>query len=574
MTWRPPVLTLHRMRLSSVDVLLFVMAGGVLYWLLFFAQAALKRPSPSAVIDLRPGALPGYALLSFLRMVAAYFLSLLFTFGVGFAAARRKGAARILIPLLDILQSIPVLSFLPAVLLATIAIFPQQTVGLEVGSIILIFTGMVWNLTFSLYHSLLTIPAELVEATRMLRLNGWQRVTSLELPASAIGLVWNSMISWAGGWFFLIACESFTLVNRSFTLPGLGSYLAAASAKGDLRAILLGLGTLVALIVALDQLIWRPLIVWAQKFKIELAEDPAPPHSWMLDALRRSRLFTSGGPGLLAPLSEALDSGSRGVGTAAQHIGVLRYAPRVAGAVGLVLALAAGAGVAIGGIEIVRMLVRLPGSAWIRVLAGAAATSARVAVSLAAALAWTVPAGVFIGLRPRVARIAQPLAEITASIPATALFPVLLLILVRLKGGLNVASILLMLLGTQWYVLFNVIAGATAIPQDLQESAALLKLRGRLRWQTLWLPAIFPYLVTGGITAQGGAWNASIVSEYVTFGDHTYETIGLGALIAGSQSGDYPLLAASTLTMSVIVVLLNRFGWRRAMRAAEVRYHL
>jgi NitT/TauT family transport system permease protein len=574
MTWRPPVIALPRPRLSVADILVFAAAGAVLYWLLSFAPAALRRPHPSIEIDLRPGALPGYALLSFLRMVAAYLLSLLFTLVVGFAAARNKRSERILIPLMDILQSIPVLSFLPAVLLAMIAVFPRETLGLEVGSIILIFTGMVWNMAFSLYHSLLTIPAELVEAARMLRLNWWQRLTSLELPASAIGLVWNSMMSWAGGWFFLIACESFTLVNRSFTLPGLGSYLAAASGKGDLRAILLGLGTLVALIVTLDQLVWRPLIVWAEKFKIELTEDPAPPHSWMLDALRRSRLFSVAGQALRAPLAEALDSAFRRVETTAQGIGLMRYAPRVLGACGVVLALAAVGGVLIGSFALARMLVTLPASAWSHVLVGAAATSARVAVAMAAALAWAIPAGVFIGLRPRVARIAQPLAEIAASVPATALFPVLLLILIRLNGGLNVASILLMLLGTQWYVLFNVIAGATAIPRDLQESAALLKLRGGLRWQTLWLPAIFPYLVTGGITAQGGAWNASIVSEYVTFGGHTYQTTGLGALIAASQGGDYSLLAASTLTMSAIVVLLNRFGWRRAMRAAEDRYHL
>ncbi len=569
------MLVLRLPRLRVADLVVFFGVGALLYALLAIAPASLRRESPSVVIDLRPTALPGYAWLSLLRMTSAYGLSLLFTLVVGYAAARNRAAERILIPLLDILQSIPVLSFLPAVLLAMIAILPRETLGLEVGSVLLIFTGMVWNMAFSFYHSLLGIPAELIEASRVLRLTWWQRFTSLELPTAMIGLVWNSMMSWAGGWFFLMACESFTLVNRSFTLPGLGSYLAVASSQGNIRAILWGLGILVAIIVVLDQILWRPLIAWSQRFKVEVAEDPNPPHSWFLDALRRSSLLPVIQRAVSGPLAEAMAAASSRVEMAMRADRPLPFPPGFLAACRSLLALATVAGVLAGTLALIGMLVRISAPEWKQVMIGAGATSARVALALLIALGWTVPAGVFIGLRPAVARVAQPLAQIAASVPATALFPIVLLVLVRMGGGLNAASVLLMLLGTQWYILFNVIAGASAIPRDLLESAAVMKLRGWMRWRTLWLPATFTYLLTGAITAQGGAWNASIVSEYVVFGGRTLHTTGLGALIAeATQAGNYPLLATSTLTMAAIVVLLNRLGWRRAMHAAAERYHV
>jgi NitT/TauT family transport system permease protein len=565
----------HVSRIWIIDVLLFCLAGAVLYAMLVVGPAALHRPTPSVTIDLRPTALPNYTLLSLLRMVGAYVLSLIFTVVVGYAAAHNRRAERVLIPMLDILQSIPVLSFLPAVLLAMIALFPGRAIGLEIGAILLIFTGMVWNMAFSFYHSLLTIPPDLTEAARVFRLSPWRRLTSLELPASVIGLVWNSMLSWAGGWFFLMACESFTLVNRSFTLPGLGSYLAVAASKGDIGSIAWGLGTLIALIVVLDQFIWRPMIVWSQRFKIELNEDPAPPHSWFLDALRRSRALPVAERAVSGPLTAAAGRGSQAIERAIRALPPMRVAPQVTVACWVLLAAAAVAIALAGSVALIGMMARLGAHEWKQVILGAGETSARVAVSLLITIVWTVPAGIYIGLRPQVARIAQPLAQIAASVPATAVFPVMLLLLLRVGGGLSVASILLMLMGTQWYVLFNVIGGATSIPQDLIESTEVLKVRGWMLWRTLWLPAVFPYLVTGGITAQGGAWNASIVSEYVTFSNQTLQILGLGSLIAAaSQNGNYPLLAASTVTMAAIVVVLNRLGWRRAMRAAEERYHL
>jgi len=575
MVWRSQRLLVHLPRLRLIDLLLLAAAGAVLYALLAIAPGNLRRVSPSVVIDLRTAALPGYTALSLLRMATAYGLSLLFTLTFGYAAARSRRAERVLIPVLDILQSIPVLSFLPAVLLAMIAVFPRQTVGLEVGSILLIFTGMVWNMTFSFYHSLLTLPPELVEVARALRLTWWQRLTSVELPAATIGLVWNSMMSWAGGWFFLMACESFTLVNRSFTLPGLGSYLAVASSRGDLRAIAWGLVTLVALTVVSDQLLWRPLVAWSQRFKVELAEDPDPPRSWLLNLLRRSRLLPATQRRIWLPFIESLDRAFQRVEEAIR--GVPRRAPttRLLAMGRSLIAITAIGGVAWGAAALTGMLLRVSVSEWGQITIGAGATFVRVGLALAVALAWTVPLGVAIGLNARLARVVQPLAQVVASVPATALFPVLLAVLVRIGGGMSVASVLLMLLGTQWYLLFNIIGGANAIPRDLLEATALLKVRGWVRWRALVLPAIFPHLVTGGITAQGGAWNASIVSEFAEFSGRTLSTVGLGALIArATQDGNYPLLAASTMVMAVIVILANRLGWRRAMRAAESRYHL
>jgi NitT/TauT family transport system permease protein len=555
------------------DTLVLGAAAAAFYVLLSFAPKELARVAPSVTVNLHPAALPGYAVLSFLRMCAAYVLSFLFTVVVGYVAARNKAARRIIIPSLDILQSLPVLSFLPAVLLAMIALFPRQTVGLEVGSVLLVFTGMVWNMAFSFYHSLVTIPEELMEAARAFRLSWWQRFTSLELPAGAIGLVWNSMLSWAGGWFFLMATESFSLGKQSFTLPGLGSYLSVAANKGDFPAILWGLGTLVAMIIALDQLVWRPLIAWSERFKIELSESQEVPTSRVLDLLRHSTLLPWARRQIQA--ASALAQHQRPLRAKAQRQPLSPAAVRLELAFSRVLIVLGLAAVAWGAVSLVKMIASVSAAQWITIGKGSAATVLRVEIALAISLAWSVPAGVAIGLRPRLAQIAQPIAQIAASVPATAVFPILLLIIIRAGGGLSIASILLMLLGTQWYVLFNAIAGAIALPRDLQEAAALMKLRGWMRWRELILPGIFPHLVTGGITAQGGAFNASIVSEYVVFEGKALQTVGLGALISASaNNGDYHLLAAATVAMGTIVILINRLFWRRAVNLAEERYHL
>jgi NitT/TauT family transport system permease protein len=370
-----------------------------------------------------------------------------------------------------------------------------------------------------------------------------------------------------------MACEAFTLANHSFMLPGLGSYLALASGNGNTRAMLWGLGVLIAVIVVLDQLMWRPLIAWSQRFKMELSDDPNAARSWMLDLLRRSRIIGAAQHRVGIPVAEALDRAGAHRAAAMPPGG--RPLARAARSGRLLFAAAILAMAGWGAFLMLRLLAGVAPVEWLRLTVDAGATLLRVAVALLLAIGWTVPVGMAIGLRPRLARVAQPIAQVAASVPATALFPIVLLLLLRAGGGLNLASVLLMLLGTQWYVLFNVIAGATAIPRDLIEAASLTKIRGWMLWRTLLLPAIFPFLVTGMLTAQGGAFNASIVSEYVVFGGRILRTTGLGATIAAAaNSGNYSLLAASTVALATVVVLLNSLIWRRAAHLAEERYHV
>ncbi|WP_299027863.1 ABC transporter permease subunit [uncultured Thermanaerothrix sp.] len=551
------------------DVLVLILIAVLLY-----AGVSLAVNAPPSVkgptISLAPTALPWYTLLSVGRMAAAYALSLLFTLLYGRAAAYNKRAERLLMPLLDVLQSVPILSFLPVVLLSLSAILPE-TVAAELASIVLIFTSQAWNMTFGWYQSLTTIPKELNEASNIFRLNTWLRFRYLELPFAMITLIWNSMMSWAGGWFFLMAAEIFTVGERDFRLPGLGSYLQEAANQGNLQAILWGLFTLILTIVALDQLIWRPLLAWSDRFKLEMVESDNPPTSWFFDLLNGSRLINWLREYVLSPLTERIDLWA-----------VHRYPMREKGVatpqptwytigVGTLLA----GGLLYGGVRAAQMLLSLPLHQWLAIGLGVSVTLVRVLVALLFALAWTLPVGVAIGTQPRLAALFQPIVQIAASIPATAIFPVILLFFLTFPGGLNLAAVLLMLMGTQWYLLFNIIAGASAIPQDLKFTSALLRLSNWQRWRTLILPALFPYLVTGAITASGGAWNASIVAEYVTFGGKTYSTLGIGALIAqATTSGDYALLLAATLSMVLTVVLINRLWWRRLYLIAEEKYRM
>lgn len=535
--------------------------------------------TPTVEIDRSVGALPGYAALSTARMALAYVLSLSFTLVYARLVVTSQLAERLLIPVLDILQSIPILSFLPAVVLALVALVPGSNVGLELAAIVLIFTSQAWNMTFGFYHSLITIPHELREVAAIHRLGAWQRFTRLELPFGAIPLVWNSMMSWAGGWFFLMAAEQFTLGDRSFQLPGLGSYLRTAADAGDIAALFLGLATLVAVIVLLDQLVWRPVIAWADRFKVEQTEAALAPSSAVLTALRRSALIDWLGKRLFRPLGHLLDQiGDRlfpgpPLTEPSRRTTSARRVIRIMGSavVGLGLAMF----VLWGALAAVRLLSALTLPDWSAIGVATGATFLRVAAALLIGAAWTVPVGVAIGLNPRLAQRAQPIVQVVAAIPATALFPALLLLLLGLPGGLNLAAVGLMLLGTQWYVLFNVIAGAMAIPNDLREAAALYRLTGWRRWRYLILPGIFPSLLTGIVTATGGAWNASIVAEFVTFGQETIQTVGLGAVIAQSaERGDFPTLLAGTLIMSAVVVLINRLVWRRLATLSERRFRL
>jgi len=477
-----------------------------------------------------------------------------------------------MIALLDVLQSIPVLSFLPGVMLAMVALFPTRQLGLEFGAILLIFTGQVWNMAFSFYASLRSIPRELREAARIYGFGGWQRFVQLELPYGAIGLVWNSMVSVAGGWFFLMACEMFVLGKRDFRLPGLGSYLQTAASAGDTGAIFWGMGTMIGVILLIDQLVWRPAIAWSDKFKFEQVESTAQGSSALLHLLRRSTLLARFESAVVAPLSERISMRlARGAARTrtVPHDTAWRTVVAMVGG-----ALLAGA-ILYGLLQAALTLKTLTAPDVVSTFKGAAATFLRVFVALVVASAWTIPAGVAIGFNPRLARFAQPFAEVAASVPATALFPVLLLALVQMGGGLGVGSILLMLLGTQWYVLFNVIAGAMAIPSDLREVADVFRFRPWDRWRTVILPGIFPYLVTGLVTASGGAWNASIVAEYFHFKGRTLSTLGLGAQISSaSDSGNFGLLLFSTIVMAALVVTVNRSLWRPLYRLAERRFKL
>lgn len=522
-------------------------------------------------ISLAPADLPWYALLSVGRMTAAYLLSIAFSLVYGRLAAYNRRAEQLLMPLLDVLQSVPILSFLPVVLLSLSAILPLNLAA-ELASIVLIFTSQAWNLTFAWYQSLTTIPKELREASSIFRLNNWMRFKNLELPFATLSLIWNSMVSWAGGWFFLMAAEIFTVGQRDFRLPGLGAYLKEAADQGNFQAILWGLAALVLVIVALDQLIWRPLLAWSNRFRVEMLESDEPPTSWFYAAMHSSRLVSWLLEDLVAPLADRLDLWA-----------LRRFRPAQANGAGKpgrswlnTLFGAALAGLLLyGAYRVAEMLLTVSGSEWASIGVGLAATALRVAAALLIALAWTIPVGVAIGINRRLAALLQPLVQITASIPATALFPIFLLFILRQSYGLNIAAVLLMLMGTQWYLLFNIIAGANAIPQDLKFTATLLQLSRWERWKTLILPALFPYLVTGAITASGGAWNASIVAEYVNFSGKLLHTVGIGALIAqATAAGDYPLLLAATISMVLAVILINRLVWRRLYQAAGENYRM
>ena len=552
------------------DFFIFGLGLSFFYFIVVLARTWFGPFNPHVEISRSPAMLPVYAAYSLLRILIAYVLSLAFTLVYGYVAAYNARAERFMIPLLDILQSIPVLSFLPGVMLAMVALFPRNQLGVEMGAILLIFTGQVWNMAFSFYSSLKSIPRDMREAAQIYQFNWYQRFTNIELPYAAIGLVWNSMMSVAGGWFFLMACEMFVLGDKDFRLPGLGSYLQTAASAGDTRSILWGVATMVLVIVLMDQIIWRPVIAWAEKFKMEQVESANAPQSWFLNLVEHSRGLVSLRKRIFRPMREWLV-----LRFARQHREAGHAAPSPTWKVwlGRAIAVAAVCVVLYAMVRAGGMVSQLDRAEYKTLFIGASATFLRVMIALVIGSAWTIPAGVAIGFNPKLARIAQPLAQIAASVPATALFPVVLLLLIKIGGGLGVGSIVLLLLGTQWYILFNVIAGAMAIPTDLREAATLFRFTSAQRWRTVILPGIFPFLITGLVTASGGAWNASIVAEYFRFKEQTYTTVGLGAVISGAtDAGNFALLLASTIVMALVVVTINRLVWRRLYRLAATRY--
>jgi NitT/TauT family transport system permease protein len=554
------------------DLPILFAALALFYAVLSMTHHWMTPMGATTEINLAPSALPKYAMFSVLRIAAAYIVSLAFTLVYGYIAAYNARAEKFMVPLLDTLQSIPVLSFLPGVMVAMVALFPTRQLGVELGSILLIFTGQVWNMTFSFYSSLKSIPREMREVAEIYRWSWWQRFTQMELPYSIIGLVWNSMMSVAGGWFFLMACEMFTLGNRDLRLPGLGSYLQTAANAGNTRAIWWGMAVMIGIIVIIDQLIWRPVIAWAEKFKFEQVESTDAPRSSVLDFLRSSRILPFFSRLTIQPAREFLNlhfarrhASERPVST--RRI-IFQWLIRL-----LLIALLVG--VLFECIKMVALLTQLTREEIRGIFLGAGATLLRVAFTLFLAGLWTIPVGVMIGLKPKLSAIAQPLAQIAASVPATALFPIILLVLIRAGGGLGIGSIVLLLLGTQWYILFNVIAGAIAIPTDLKEVCSVFRFGKLERWRELLLPGIFPFLITGFVTASGGAWNASIIAEYFRFRGHTYLTTGLGAVISNAtDTGNFRVLLAATILMAAMVVTINRLVWRRLYKLASTRYQL
>ena len=575
-------LVLRRTWPVVMDLLVAVLLLACFYAVVGIGRYWFGQAQPEIVISQSPRALPVYALYSIVRIGLAYLLSLIFAVGYGYLAANSKRLEPLMIALLDILQSIPVLSFLPGVMLAMIALFPTRQIGVEMGAIVLIFTGQVWNMAFSFYSSIKSIPRELREAADIYRFSRVQRLVQLELPYAAIGLIWNSIMSVAGGWFFLMVCEMFPLGPRNFRLPGLGSYLQTAAGTGNGAAIAWGLATMVAIIVATDQLVWRPVIAWSDKFKFEQVESAQRRRSPLLHLLTQSNAVRS----LQRHTGSQFSDGvySRLAERRRQRVALAAEAAagdgqRGAGPFALLqLVLLCGAGVVAvlyGAWHALLLLREVQGAQFVLLLKGAAATFLRVNFSILLSALWTIPVGVTIGFHPRLARIAQPLAQIAASVPATALFPVLLLALIKIGGGMGVGSIALMLLGTQWYILFNVIAGAMAIPSDLREVATLFRFGTVQRWRTVILPGVFPYLITGLVTASGGAWNASIIAEYFRLNNQTMQTLGLGAQIsAASVSGQFQILLLATMMMATMVVTVNRLVWRPLYRLSETRYRL
>lgn len=562
-----------------VDMALLLGLIGLIFGMLKVAGEWTGVHRASVEIDLSPWALPKYTFFSLCRGLLAYMLSLLFTFGYGYWAAKDHRAEKVLIPLLDILQSIPVLGFLPGLVLALVALFPNSNVGLELAAVIMIFTGQVWNMTFSFYQSLRSIPQYLLEAAAVYQFNWWQKSTKLEVPFSAIGLIWNSMMSMAGGWFFLTVTEAFQLGDKDFRLPGLGSYMSVASDKGDNMAKLYGIIAMVVMIIALDQLLWRPLVVWGQKFRVEEGGGEEAMHSWFLDFLNRSPIVQSliglfqhkpapskaeegPAPTAAAPAPSSLKPANNPPTAALKIVSILAFLTLVAAML-------------FGAWKIVELFLKVNLSQWKLLFGEAAVTMGRVLGAVALSAVWTIPVGLWIGLSPRLSRIAQPFIQVAASFPSPMLFSFVLLVMHFLGISLGWSSIFLILLGTQWYILFNVVAGAMAIPSDLLEAARMYRIKGWDLFRKVHMPGIFPYLVTGLVTATGNAWNTTIVAEYVTDKGQTLTAYGLGAQISVAAAGaDFPMLAASVVVMSLMVVTFNRLVWKRLYRLAEEKYSL
>jgi NitT/TauT family transport system permease protein len=522
-------------------------------------------------IDLSPWMLPYYTFRSFLRGAIAYVLSFFFTLWYARWAAYDKTAEKFLIPLLDILQSIPLAAFLTPIEIFLVGLFPHDNTGLELTCIVVIFTGQVWNMTFSFYYSLKALPDDFRFVGKLARFNAWQRFLEIELPFATKGLVYNSMVSMAGGWFFLSIIEAFTLGDQDYRVPGLGSYMAVAQEQKNGWAQFYLIVATILMIVAIDQLIWRPLIVWSNKFKMEDTESEFHDSSVLLRFFSRSTVFSHIGQffGRLFRPTVARPA----VLTA--HREVRDEAPRRRIPWDRILLVPVVVLLGYGAFCVVKLLWEVSFSDWLTILFDLLCTLIRVLFSIALSTLIAVPVGIWIGGNPKLARYLMPLTQIAASFPAPLVFLNLYALIVLVHGNLQWGAVILMMLGTIWYILFNVISGASAIPQDLRACTQLTHLSRWQQWRTLWLPGIFPALTTGWITAAGGAWNASIVSEYLQNYNPPVAATGLGSYISEAQNnGHFPQLAASVLAMALFVVFFNRTVWKRLSAYAQDRFNL
>jgi NitT/TauT family transport system permease protein len=557
-----PALATGRRTPNRWDGVAMLLVMGLLVGLVDVGRTTLFTPlaaGQAAIIHLDPSYLPFYALRTTARMFAALFCSLFFTFTYATLAAKSRRAGLILVPILDILQSVPILGFLSFTVVFFLNLFPGRVFGAELACIFAIFTSQAWNMAFSFYQSLTTLPADLVEASRSFRLSAWQKFWRLDVPFAMPGLVWNTMLSMSGGWFFVVASEAITVGNTTFALPGIGSYVAMALQQKNLLAIFYAIIAMLIVILLYDQLLFRPLVAWSGKFRFETTASTATPDPWMLKLIRQTGLFQTIFDSVGGRIGQVFRL-RLGAGAAVQ-VDENRKPSLVVDFVWYAIIAAATAYAAW------RIIDFIAGSLHWRDLTTAllmgAYTMIRVVVLMAiAALIW-VPVGVWIGLRPKATRIAQPIAQFLAAFPANLLFPPVVVAIVYFHVSPNIWLTPLMLIGTQWYILFNVIAGAAAFPGDMREAVANFRIRGWLRWRRVMIPGILPYFVTGALTASGGAWNASIVAEVASWGSTNLHAQGLGAYIAqATAAGNTPRIVLGVAIMSAFVITFNRILWR------------
>jgi NitT/TauT family transport system permease protein len=562
-----------RLRPNYWDLVALPMVLGALALVAWggIAMSARYHVGEVLAISLDPWRLPEYALRTVLRMVCALVASLVFSLGYAALAAKSRQAEKLLIPLLDILQSVPILGFLSITVTGFIALFPGRLLGVECAAIFAIFTSQAWNMTFSVYQSLRTVPTELIEAARMYHLSPWKRFWRLEVPHAIPSLVWNMMMSVSGGWFFVVASEAITVAGETIMLPGIGSYIATAISQSNLTAIGYAVFVMFVVILLYDQLLFRPLLAWSRKFQADPSADEDNIRPWFLLVLQRARIFDLVQSGVLAVnriIDDAIAGFVRRRGPAIEH-GQRRQLDLLFDIAFSGLALSAAAWIVV----FIHQTVDLAEIGWVFLLG--LITAARVLILIAiASLIW-VPIGVGIGLRPRLADRAQPIVQFAAAFPANLFFPVAVVLILKFRLNPEIWLSPLMILGTQWYILFNVIVGTTALPAELQRAAQNLGVGGALWWRRVGLPAIFPAYVTGAVTAAGGSWNASIVSEVVQWGDTTLTATGIGAYIARTTAaGDNARIALGISVLCLYVLAFNRLLWRRLYELAAERLRL